>query len=399
MLSADPPSSRVLYGEVVVGDAVRSMWAEPRAPQPPERVWWDWVLVALLVPTAVLEGVFRPDLVWRPVALVLAVALVFTLLWRRTHPLAMVAVAFGAVIAISVASFWGADGSVGLYTMIFIVLLPYSLFRWGSGREAAIGLAIIVVAGVVGTAVDYTGVVEAVFGGLFLLFPAALGASVRYRASSRLREMDQVRLREREQLARELHDTVAHHISAIAIRAQAGRVVAATRPDAALDALGVIEEEASRTLAEMRGMVGVLREGGEEPDLAPQRGVADIERLARGVGDRPRVGVDLSGDLEDLGPSVGAAIYRIAQESITNAVRHARRATRVDVSVAGEEDCVRLTVRDDGDASPTGRSGAGYGLVGMAERAMLFGGTLEAGPSPDGGWTVTAVLPRGISRR
>ena len=82
---------------------------------------------------------------WRPVALVLAVALVFTLLWRRTHPLAMVAVAFGAVIAISVASFWAADEPVGLYTMIFILLLPYSLFRWGAGREAAIGLAILVV--------------------------------------------------------------------------------------------------------------------------------------------------------------------------------------------------------------------------------------------------------------
>jgi signal transduction histidine kinase len=374
------------------------MLAEPRAPQPPERVWRDWLLVAVLVPTAVVEGVFRENVVWRPVALVLAVALVFTLLWRRTHPLAMVAVAFGAVTAASVASFWGADEPVGLYTMAFIVLLPYSLFRWGAGREAAIGLAIILAAGVVGTAVDYTGVVETVFGGLFLLFPAALGASVRYRATARLREREQVRLREREQLARELHDTVAHHVSAIAIRAQAGRVVAASRPEAALDALDVIEEEASRTLAEMRGMVGVLRRG-EEPDLAPQRGVADIEKLARSAGDRPRVKVDCSGDLDDLGPSVEAAVYRIAQESITNAVRHARHATRVDVSVAADVDCVRLTVRDDGDTSSTGRSWAGYGLVGMAERAKLLGGTLEAGPSPGGGWTVTAVLPRGISGR
>jgi signal transduction histidine kinase len=398
VLSADPPSARVLYGEVVVGNAVRSMWAEPRAPQPPERVWRDWVLVGLLVPAAVLEGVLRPDVVWRPVAIVLAVALVFPLLWRRTHPLAMVAITFGAVIAVSLASIW-TDGPVGLNTMAFIVLLSYSLCRWGSGREAAIGLGIIVLGGAIGSAVDYTDVVDTVVGGLFLLFPAAVGASVRYRASSRLREMDQVRLREREQLARELHDTVAHHISAIAIRAQAGRVVAASRPDAALDALGVIEEEASRTLAEMRGMVGVLRDGGEGPDLAPQRGLADIERLARGVGDRPRVEVDLSGDLEDLGPSVGAAIYRIAQESITNALRHARRATRVDVAVAGDDDCVRLTVRDDGDAGVTGWSGAGYGLVGMAERAMLLGGTLEAGPSPGGGWTVTAVLPREISVR
>jgi signal transduction histidine kinase len=399
VLSADPPPSCVLYGEVVVGDAVRSLLAEPRAPQPPERVWRDWLLVAVLVPTAILEGVLREDVVWRPVALVLAVALVFTLLWRRTHPLAMVAVAFGAVIVVTLASLWGAAGPVGLDTMVFIVLLPYSLFRWGAGREAAIGLAVILVAGILGTAVAYTGVVDSVFGGLFLLFPAVLGASVRYRGTARLREMDQVRLREREQLARELHDTVAHHISAIAIRAQAGRVVAASRPEAALDALGVIEEEASRTLAEMRGMVGVLRESGEEPELAPQRGVADIERLARGLGDRPRVEVDISGDVDDLGPPVGAAVYRIAQESITNAVRHARHATRVDVSVAADVDCVRLTVRDDGDTSSTGRSWAGYGLVGMAERAKLLGGTLEAGPSPAGGWTVTAVLPRGISGR
>src|ERR687888_2378315 len=112
-----------------------------------------------------------------------------------------------------------------------------------------------------------------------LPLPAALGASIRYRASSRLREADQVRLREREQLARELHDTVAHHVSAIAVRAQAGRTVAASRPDAAVDALAVIEEAASRTLADLRALVGTLRDG-EDADLAPQRGVADIARLA-----------------------------------------------------------------------------------------------------------------------
>ena len=229
-----------------------------------------------------------------------------------------------------------------------------------------------------------------------LLFPAALGAAVRYQTTARLRELDQVKLREREQLARELHDTVAHHVSAIAIRAQAGRVVAPSDPGAAVDALNVIEEEASRTLAELRGMVGVLRES-EEPDLAPQRGLADLEGLAHRVGDRPRVEVHLSGDLDDLGPSVQAAIYRIAQESITNAVRHARHATRISVGVAGDHDCVRLTVRDDGDTSSAGRISAGYGLVGMTERATLLGGTLEAGPSPDSGWAVNAVLPRAAS--
>jgi signal transduction histidine kinase len=377
----------------VVKSAAQSLWAEPRAPAPPARVWRDWVLVAVLVPTAVLEGVLREDLAWRPVALVLGVAVVVLLLWRRTSPLFVVAAAFGAPAAVGVAAFFGADEPVGLYTTACVLLLPYALFRWGAGREVAIGLSIILVAYVVGVAGDFTGVADALLAIVFLLFPAALGASVRYRATSRLREIDQVKLREREQLARDLHDTVAHHVSAIAIQAQAGRTVAPSHPDAAVRALEVIEEAASRTLAEMRTMVGVLRED-EEPDLAPQRGVADIERLARNAVHGPRVDVELSGDLDELRPSVGAAMYRLAQESITNALRHARHVTRIDVYVAGEDDCVRLTVRDDGDASSAGRSPSGYGLVGMTERATLLGGTLEAGPSPGKGWTVNAVLPR-----
>ena len=370
-------------------NAVRSLWAEPRVPNPPTRVWRDWALVAVLVPLAVLEVILREDLVWRPVALVLGAAPVFTLLWRRTHPLVMVAVAFGAQTLADVATLFGADESAVLYTTAYVLLLPYSLFRWGSGRDAAIGLAMILV----GLFISDTGL-DLVIAIGFFLFSAALGAAIRYQASSRLREMDQVKLREREQLARELHDTVAHHVSAIAIRAQAGRTLAAADPNAAVDALEVIEEEASRTLAEMRTMVGALRQG-EEPDLAPQRGVADIERLALSAGDRPRVDVELSGDLDDLPSSVEAGIYRLAQESITNAVRHARHATRVKVSVVGDDRSVRLTVSDDGDAgSLSASASSGYGIAGMTERAKLLGGTLEAGPSRDRGWTVDAVLPR-----
>ncbi len=373
--------------------AARSLWAEPRAPAPPARVWRDWVLVAVLVPTAVLEGLLREDLVWPAVAVVLGVVAVSTLLWRRTRPLLAVAVAFGSFSAGGVAAFFWADEPVGLYTDFCVLLLPYALFRWGAGREAAIGLSIILAACVVGIAADFTGVLDAVLGAVFLLFPAALGASVRYRVSSRLREIDQVKLRERQQLARELHDMVAHHVSAIAIQAQAGRTVAAGRPDAAVRALEVIEEAASRTLAEMRTMVGVLRDG-DEPDRAPQRGVADIERLASDPAHGPRVDVELTGELDALTPSVEAAMYRLAQEAITNATQHARHATRIDVHVAGEDDCVRLTVRDDGDVGSADRSRSGYGLVGMAERAALLGGTFEAGPGPGKGWTVNAVLPR-----
>ena len=180
-----------------------------------------------------LEGIFRSDVPWRPVALVLAVALVFPLLWRRTHPLAVVAVVFGTVIVLSLVELInGPDTSVGLNTMVYVVLFPYALLRWGSGREVIFGLPIIVVAGVLGIASDYTNLGEAVGGFLFLDVPrSSRRPGPLLDDVARTREIDQVRLREREQLARELHDTVAHHVSAMVIRAQAGRVVAASDPE------------------------------------------------------------------------------------------------------------------------------------------------------------------------
>jgi signal transduction histidine kinase len=143
----------------------------------------------------------------------------------------------------------------------------------------------------------------------------------------------------------------------------------------------------------MRTMVGVLRDGAEA-DFAPQPVVADIEHLARQVGGRPRIDVQLSGDFDELSPAVEVALYRIAQESVTNAVRHARHATRITVDVVDEGEQVRLIVRDDGDAATTVQTSSGYGLVGMAERATLLGGTLRAGPGPGRGWTVDVVFPR-----
>lgn len=386
--------ARVPYAGVVINSVVRSLRDEPRAAAPPVRVWRDWALVAVLMSSAVLEGILRAEVAWRPVALVLAVALVFPLLWRRTHPLAVVAVVFGAVIVLNLATLIdGPATPVGLYTMIYVLLFPYALLRWGSGREVVIGLPIIVVAGLLGIASDYNGFGEAAAGFVFLMFPALLGALVRFWTTSRTREIDQVRLREREQLARELHDTVAHGVSAMVVRAQAGRVVAASDPGAALDALRVIEDEGSRTLAEMRIMVGALRDR-EDADLAPQNGIADIERLAGSLDDEPRVHVRLTGDLDALSPAVGAATYRIAQESVTNALRHARHATRIDVQVVGGDHAVRLTVRDDGEPVHASSVAPGYGVVGMTERAALLGGTLAAGPGPGHGWVVDAVLPR-----
>jgi signal transduction histidine kinase len=352
----------------------------------------------VLATIAVLESLFRPDIDWRPFAAVLGAAPVVTLLWRRSDPLVAVTAAFAAHAATHYLPLFGPNGANAPYAGAFVLLLLYSLLRWGSGSEAATGVPFVLASHALTWVHHPLPIGEFLVGSAVLLLPAALGASVRYRTVSHVREMDQVKLRERELLARELHDTVAHHVSAIAIQAQAGRAVAEAHPGAAADALRVIETEASRTLAEMRTMVGALR-GSDVPDLAPQPGVADIERLARGNGDAPVVAVRLTGELDGLPPSVDAAVYRLVQESVTNAVRHARRATRVDVSVTGGRDDVRMVVTDDGEPRAFGAgtgagSGPGYGIVGMTERATLLGGALRAGPNPDRGWTVTAVLPR-----
>jgi signal transduction histidine kinase len=378
----------------VLRDDLRSLWTEPRPPDAPGRVWRDWVLLAAGLGGVVLEATLRQDVVWRPVAVVLAVWLCVLPMWRRTRPLAMVALGFGAMILLQVASLVAAPREpVGLYTTGLVVLvLVYALPRWGSGREVVLGGGVILAAFALSVVTDDTPAVDQVVGFAFLLLPAVIGASVRFRATARERQLEQVRSRERERLARELHDTVAHHVSAMVIRAQAGRVVAGTDPAAAVEALEGVEEEGARTLEEMRAMVAALRDGGAGAELAPRAGIADLERLVRAPGGRLRVDLGLDGELDTLPPAVDAAVYRIVQESVTNAMRHAVDATEVVVRVTGEPQTVRVTVRDDGARAGRGRDG--YGLAGLRERAALLGGELRAGPGADQGWRVEAELPR-----
>jgi signal transduction histidine kinase len=378
----------------VLRDNLRALWTEPRPPDAPGRVWRDWALLAAGLGGVVLEAALRQDVVWRPVAVVLAVWLFVLLMWRRTHPLAMVVLGFGAMIVLAVASLVATPREpVGLYTPgVAVLVLVYALPRWGSGREVVLGGMLVLAAFPVLAATDDAPAVDQVVGLAFLLLPAVIGASVRFRATARERQLEQVRSHERERLARELHDTVAHHVSAMVIRAQAGRVVAGTDPAAAVEALEGVEEEGARTLEEMRAMVATLRDGGAGAELAPPAGVADLERLVRAPGGRLRVDLRLDGELAALPPAVDAAVYRIVQESVTNAMRHAVDATEVVVRVTGEPQTVRVTVRDDGARAGRGRDG--YGLAGLRERAALLGGELRAGPDADQGWRVEAELPR-----
>lgn len=446
VLSADSASRPDVYdGVMPLPSAVRSYLDEPAVADAPTRVWRDWALVAAATLSAVLEAVLRTDDDWTALSpgwqiasLVVFLLTVPTLLVRRTRPLLATAVGFGAITAYTLAIVYFQDVASGLMTMAVLLVNLYALFRWGSGRQGLWGAAMAVATAIVCNLVDPTLPLSDWIGGFVVLsIPMQLGLAVRYQRSARDRAVSQAKSFEREELARELHDSVAHHVSAIAVQAQAGQAMAATDPARALEVLAVIEEAASRTLTDMRAMVGTLRSG-RDADLAPQRGIGDLRRLADDVSSDLEIHVCPLDDeqLESIASGVQSAIYRIARESVTNAIRHAARASRIDVAVTVTPHLVSLTVDDDGAtradarrsldvsaasssapgasatsgaprvlsgshaASPSGPQAggppSGYGLLGMAERAELLGGSLRAGPQPSGGWRVVAEFPHSV---
>jgi signal transduction histidine kinase len=196
---------------------------------------------------------------------------------------------------------------------------------------------------------------------------------------------------ERNRIAREMHDVIAHHLSMMVVQAEAGPVVLAdpSRASASFDAISAAGKQA---LTEMRQLLGVLREDEKAP-LRPQPGVDDIGELVAGV---RSAGLDVrlgfSGVPIPLPAAVDLSVYRLVQEALTNCVRHAS-ATVVNVDLAYSRQELVVSVADDGSGSVQ-RPG-GHGLVAMRERMTLVGGTLEAGPQPDHGWLVRAVVPIG----
>ncbi len=345
-----------------------------------------------------MELVFRKDLGPPLIVGALTIPALLAIRWRRTQPLIVVVFAFVAHGITDVAVRYDEPNQYMLFTTVAVVVLPYALFRWGSGRDAMLGLIVMALTHVPSRVTGIENLLEVGLAAVFILVPSELGYAVRIRAASKLQEHDRVRMHEREQLARELHDSVAHHVSAIVIQAQAGQAVAASDPASATAVLKAIEAEAARTLGEMRALVGALRQSDAAADFNPQRGVSSlvgIVELANRSSSGPRVTVALSGDLDDLPPIVDTAIYRLAQEAITNGLRHARHATHIAVSVVGDSQDIHLAVDDDGELVPSSLIGsAGFGLIGMRERAALLNGTFSAGPGPRRGWRIRATIPR-----
>ncbi len=201
---------------------------------------------------------------------------------------------------------------------------------------------------------------------------------------------------ERNRIARELHDVLAHSVSVMVTQADGATYSLRKKPELAEQAMTTISGTGRAALAELRHLLAVLRNPDESTESrSPQPNAAGVRELV----DRVRslglpVSVEVDGDLDDLPTGLGLSLYRIVQESLTNALRHAGRAASASVTVRNDGHRVDVEVVDDGHRAEVAEaSSGGHGLIGMRERATIYGGTLEAGPAEDRGWRVHAVLP------
>jgi signal transduction histidine kinase len=205
---------------------------------------------------------------------------------------------------------------------------------------------------------------------------------------------------ERARIARELHDVVAHAVSVMVVQADGAAYAVHTQPELAERAVKTISSTGREALTELRRLLGVLRSeeaGGERTPQPGTKSLSDLAERVRAVG--LPVQLDIVGNVDDLPTGVGLGIYRIVQEALTNSLKHAGPGSSAAVRVERVGERVHLSIVDNGQrvaGTLVGVSG-GNGLIGMRERALVFGGTLEAGPRASGGWHVSATLPIGTS--
>jgi signal transduction histidine kinase len=316
------------------------------------------------------------------------------LAWRRQAPLPVLAICIVTVVA------YGEIESSGNHQTLILAL---ALASFTAGYElpparawiapAMLVAGILVAWLVLGQAASDAGVAALIYGG-----PWLAGQALRARGR-RLVELTEHAARveqeaieaERNRIARELHDVVSHSISVIAIQAQAVRRRLGPEQEREAADLRVVETTARQAMGEMRRLLGVLRADGERLPLAPQPGLDQLPRLvesARATGLRVELAVD--GTAVPLSPGIDLAAYRIVQEALTNALKHAHASTvTVHVRYRGRD--LELVVEDDG-VGMNGTPGGGHGLYGMRERVALYGGTFELGGS-DRGFRVRAQLP------
>lgn len=216
------------------------------------------------------------------------------------------------------------------------------------------------------------------------------------RAEQLARERDQqaeiATASERARIAREMHDIVSHSLTVMVTLADGSAAAIAAKPDRATEGMLRVAETGRTALADMRRMLGVLGTS-DVSDLAPQPGIADLADLLETYRAAGLTVSIMTRGVPDTDPSVGLVVYRLIQESLTNALRHAASATGVQIEVTYDDDATTIHIVNDG-ATVGAIGDGGHGIIGMRERVALYGGSVEAGPRAQGGWAVTAVLPR-----
>lgn len=215
-------------------------------------------------------------------------------------------------------------------------------------------------------------------------------------------ETEQAAVRERNRIAREMHDILSHAVSLMIVQAEAGPVAVRTAPERAEAAFDAISETGRDAMVQLRRMLGVLRENESAPDAPrePQPSLAELPALiARARGSGLEIPYEVTGPVRTLGLAVEATVHRIVQEALTNVVKHAA-ADMVSVQLAYGTEALTLTITDDGRGSGTGAgTGAGMGLIGIRERAAAHGGTAVTGPGPGGrGFRVRVTIPQADTR-
>ncbi|MGW2273499.1 sensor histidine kinase [Streptomyces yangpuensis] len=327
------------------------------------------------------------------------VAAAMCLLARRRHPAAVLAV----VLLLGVVPNLAIPDPSPRFPLGLAVAL-YSVVRFGRPAVAAAAVVLTVPlasAGQGGTPVPSGWSLVANAAATALVAGAALVINRWQRevAANQALQAERAVAEERRRIARELHDIVAHHITAMQLMAGGARANLAHDTGAAREALVTLEDSGRIALREMRQLLDVLRAGDEPDDTppAPQPGVADLERIvteSRLAGTETEFTVD--GAVRPLPPSVGLTLFRIVQEALTNTRKHAGRA-RAEVRLTYRPDEVCVEVCDDGAGAPPPlarpAAGTGYGLIGMHERVALQGGSLEAAARDGGGFRVAARLP------
>jgi signal transduction histidine kinase len=340
-----------------------------------------------------------------PVLLVFVVASA-ALYWRRRAPLVVLGMALVGWAALLVRDDDAPLGWVAIIALYSAGRYSASV-RWGAAGFA-LASGVVGVDGLLGPEPWWE---SAIFGGLVMFGAWYIGRRLRLRREraaqlvrDRAAEARRILVEERTRIARELHDVVAHRVSLMTVQASGARAIADEDPEAALQAMGAVEEAGRQALEELRHLLGILRpteglhgSGGDLDDRGPQPGLTELSRLVEQI---RQAGVDVALSIDGLPAGLPARLdlfaYRIVQEALTNVLKHAGPGTRTEVRLRGDLGEIVIEVLDDGrDATvvPERDGGGGHGIVGMRERALLLGGRLEAGPRVEGGFRVVARLP------